>query len=330
MKTPDRYSRQQLIRQIGVVGQRKLGNSRVLIVGAGGLGCQVAAQLAGAGVGHLTIVDHDDVALSNLHRQILFREPDVGQSKSAVAARELIAINSDIVVQAMSVKLSPANVAQLVRDSSLVVDAGDNFALSYLLSDACAHKIPLVAASVNRTFGYVGVFCGNAANPAPSFRAAFPKLPQQLQSCELVGVTGPGVGVIASLQAQETLKVLLDDPAQLRGKLLYMDLWNYAQHLVDFSTAAEPQIRVTLIAPDQLNDTDIVVDVRDRQEIELQQQPFATSLQIPVNELDTQLHRLPGEGRIVCCCQSGQRALLAAQKLSENDFSELAVVLPSA
>ncbi|MBT8114586.1 MAG: HesA/MoeB/ThiF family protein [Arenicella sp.] len=330
MNESDRYSRQSRLQQIGSAGQQKLKDSSVLIVGAGGLGCQVAAQLAGAGVGHITVVDHDSVALSNIHRQVLFREQDVGLPKATVVARELAAINSTVEVSAVRQKLSPANVAQLLRDVSAVVDAGDNFALSYLLSDACKDKLPLVSASVNQTFGYVGVFCGELGNQAPSYRAAFPQIPLQQQSCDLVGVTGPGVGVIASLQAQETLKVLLGDAAQLRGKLLYLDVWSYAQHIVDLSGAVETENQISLIDVGHLRASDAVLDVRDQPEIDSEPQPFRTSLQIPLAELEQEEHLLPQSGRIVCCCQSGQRALLAAQKLSARGFTDLAVVLSAA
>ena len=331
MNDSTRYSRQTQLQQIGTAGQQTFRQSSVLIVGAGGLGCQVAAQLAGAGIGQLRIVDHDMVVLSNLHRQILFREADVGKPKAEAAARELAAINSEIEINAAAARLSPANVANLINGVDAVVDAADNHAASYVLSDACLERsIPLISASVNQTFGYLGVFCGSADQPAPSYRAVFPRLPVTQQSCDLAGVTGPGVGVIAGLQAQETLKVLLNDPARLSQQLLYLDLWNYTQHRVMFSNAEEPEDNaVALITAAEINPHDHVIDVRTADEIREQPQHFPVEFQIPLLSLESGLDRLPAEGRIVCACRSGQRAIVAGQQLLDHGFSRVAAVLPT-
>ena len=326
----DRYSRQLLVGQIGEHGQRQIAKATVLIIGTGGLGCQVAAQLAGAGVGDIRIVDHDVVSLSNLHRQVLFRETDLGQSKARVAAREMCAINTQIKVSAIEARLGIDNVKKLIKPVDLVVDAADNFATSYLLSDACLEQgKPMLSASVNRTFGYLGVFCGSEKRNAPSMRAVFPKLPLSQQSCSTVGVTGPSVGIIASLQAQEALKVLLDDEQQLLGKLLYCDLWNYKQHIIDFSGATEPETsRVELINAAQILQSDTVIDVRSPDEITNSRQTFRVDQQIPLANLVDRITTLPNSPRIVLACQTGQRALMGAQQLLDQGYQNIAVVLP--
>jgi molybdopterin/thiamine biosynthesis adenylyltransferase/rhodanese-related sulfurtransferase len=326
----DRYSRQLLVSQIGEHGQDQLAKATVLIIGAGGLGCQVAAQLAGAGVGDIGIVDHDVVNLSNLHRQILFREADLGQSKALIAASEMRAINSQIKVSSIESRLAIDNVNELIKPVDLVVDAADNFATSYLLSDACLEQgIPMLSASVNRTFGYLGVFCGSAKRTAPSMRAVFPKLPINQQSCYTVGVTGPSVGIIASLQAQEALKVLLHDERQLLGKLLYCDLWNYKQHIIDFSGATEPETSgVELINAAQILQSDTVVDVRKADEITSSPQTFRVDRQIPLAHLVDHITTLAKNQRLVLACQSGQRALIGAQQLLDLGHKRVAVVLP--
>lgn len=326
----DRYSRQLLVSHIGEHGQRQIAKAKVLIIGAGGLGCQVAAQLAGAGVGDICIVDHDVVNLSNLHRQILFRESDLGQSKALVAMRELQSINSQIKVRAIQTRLAIDNVNELIEPVDLIIDAADNFATSYLLSDSClALGKPMLSASVNRTFGYLGVFCGSAKRTAPSMRAVFPKLPISQHSCDTVGVTGPSVGIIASLQAQEALKVLLDDEQQLLGKLLYCDLWNYKQHLIDFSAATEPETSgIELISAAQILQSDTVIDVRNADEITSSPQTFRVDHQIPLANLVDHIAAQQKSQRIVLACQSGQRALIGAQQLLDLGHQSVAAVLP--
>jgi len=316
-----RYSRQTLVEQLGSDGQTALAEARVVIIGAGGLGCTVGAQLAGAGIGEINIVDHDTVDISNLHRQILFRESDIGQSKAHCAAREMMALNNDIKVNAIDVRLNPSNVNELGQGMTVVIDAADNFATSYLLSDACRDlAVPLLTASVNRTFGYVGQFCGTERTPLPSLRAAFPKLPAQQTSCDTVGVTGPSVGAVASIQAQEAIKIIVGDKSQLAGKLLYLDLWNYSQHIIDFTEAPEPNdAQIALISEQDISDNDIVLDVRTEQEI--LNAPYAfTSLVISEPEI--------GKQRIVCACKSGQRALAKAQNLIDKGHSNVAALMP--
>jgi rhodanese-related sulfurtransferase len=219
----------------------------------------------------------------------------------------------------------------------LVVDAADNFATSYLLSDACiAHKVPLVSASVNRSFGFVGIFCaghGGSSNQknVPSFRAVFPRLPKEQTSCDTVGVTGPSVGIIANIQAQEALKVLIADPQALYGKIVYADLWQYKLHCIDFSNALEPnKSRISIIGETHLTENDFILDVRNAEEIELKPQAMKSNAEIPLHELDQRLAEIPKTNRVVCVCASGQRALIAAQQIIDHGIVEVAALLPSA
>ena len=177
----DRYARQLQVApfirhgQGDQSAQKKLDAAKVLIVGSGGLGSPVSLYLAGAGVGEITLVDADHVSLSNLHRQILFTESDLDQPKSLVGQKRLAALNSEIKVRALCEAVTPSNVDELVANATLVIDAADNFFVSYLLSDTClAQRIPLVAASVIETSGHIGVFCGTKEKPLPSLRALFP------------------------------------------------------------------------------------------------------------------------------------------------------------
>ncbi|MCH2191682.1 MAG: ThiF family adenylyltransferase, partial [Gammaproteobacteria bacterium] len=211
-----------------------------------------------------------------------------------------------------------------------VVDAADSFLVSYLLSDACfKQRIPLISASVVGTEGYLGVFCGTKAKPAPSLRSVFPTPSSQAKSCATAGVTGPSVGIIGSYQAQETIKVLLGDPTQLLGKLMNLNLWNYQQTIIDFSSAPEPSSQAKIIAKAELIESDVLLDLRTTDEVsETPIVGIAKTIRvenIPLDELAIKHETLPKSTRIVCLCHSGQRALFAANWLLQHGHSSIAV-----
>jgi len=300
----------------------------VLIIGAGGLGAPVSVFLAGAGVGHLTIIDHDQVSLSNLHRQILFQESDIGQAKAEISQTRLSALNSEIKITAINEKLSIENAEYWINQATVVVDAADNFLVSYLLSDLCfAIRTPLVSASVLTTHGYLGVFCGTQEKPAPSLRALFPAPSSKTNNCNTAGVTGPSVGVIGSYQAQEVLKVIMGDSSQLLGKLMSLDLWNYRQHIIDFSDAPEPEKSASFIDLKHIEQSSEPVTVLDvRTSIECTEQPLPIkAVNIPLQELHDRLTELDKQQTICCLCKSGQRALNAAHLLLLNGFEKVSV-----
>ncbi len=182
-----RYDRQVALPEIGPAGQERLKRASVLIVGAGGLGCPALQYLAAAGVGRLIIIDPDRVEESNLHRQPLYRMSDLGALKVEAAYAALRSLNPEVNVSARAERLTPANVEACLTSADLAVDAADNFAVTYILSDAClAAGKYLISASALGWSGYVGVFCGTA----PSYRAVFPELPGRAGSCAENGVLG--------------------------------------------------------------------------------------------------------------------------------------------
>ena len=222
-----RYDRHFRLPQVGLRGQRALQAATVLVVGAGGLGSPVAFYLAAAGVGRLRIVDHDTVDRSNLQRQILHVEASVGQAKVDSARDRLQALNPAVAIEAIAHKATTANIDTLLRDVDVVVDGADNFPVRYLLNDACiAHRKPLVHGAIHRFEGQVSVFdAGRQRGVAPCYRCLFPEPPgpREAPNCAEAGVLGVLPGVVGSLQATETLKLLLGIGEPLVGRLLQFD-----------------------------------------------------------------------------------------------------------
>lgn len=348
----ERYQRQMMVSQLGTQGQTKLITSHVAIVGMGGLGCPASIFLAGAGVGTLTLIDHDSVSLTNLHRQVLYRESDVGLLKVDAAHRTLTELNSDIDVVKHAQRINADNITALLSDAEIIVDATDNFAISYMLSDYCIqHSKPLISASVMGVTGYVGVFCHSTlpstvlnlskseGSACPSMRAVFPNPPPVGQDCNSVGVIGTAAGIMGTLQAQEVIKVILGDEQQLAGRLLSMDLWRYRQTIIDFTGAPEPDNYVHIIAEADIHKSqnkhhnkqssqDWVVDVRSLAEVE--QSPKFCHQHLPVSEVlmhPEQLKQLPKDKRLVFTCMSGQRALMVADSSLQSGFDNVAVWL---
>ena len=332
--TNNRYHRQQQVSQLGSASEKRLADAKVLIIGAGGLGSPVSLFLAGAGVGSITIVDDDTVSLSNLHRQILFSETDIGKAKVNAAKERLESINSSITLNVVNERLSINNAQTIVDQATVVVDCADNFLASYLLSDLCLKKrIPLVSASVLTTHGYLGVFCGTKEKSAPSLRAVFPSPSAQANNCNTAGVTGPSVGIIGSYQAQEVLKVIMQSDSQLLGKLMNLDLWDYRQYTIDFSSSKEPEHKANIIPIELIANESLLLDVRSTQEFHDDPLPDSiTSLltnttikNIPLSDLANQFSKLNSEQAVCCICKSGQRALNAAQQLIDHGFKNISV-----
>lgn len=223
----DRYSRQLRLPSVGIDGQRRLETSRVLVVGAGGLGSPVAYYLAAAGVGTLRIADDDHVDRSNLQRQILHTDGRIGVPKVDSAAQTLEALNPRVRIEREPVRVTAENVDGLLDGVDVVVDGADNFAARYLLNDACVqHALPLVHGAVHRFDGQLAVFdAGRHRGDRPCYRCLFPEPPppEAAPNCAEAGVFGVLPGVIGLLQATEALKLLLGIGESLAGRLLHFD-----------------------------------------------------------------------------------------------------------
>jgi len=224
-KQIERYSRQIILKKIGIVGQKKLLNSSVLIVGAGGLGSPIAIYLAALGIGKIGIVDKDSVEMSNLSRQIIFATNDIGKYKSSSAINKLKKINPDIELRSFNKKLTIKNINQIAKNYNLIVDGSDNFRTRFLVNDYCLkNKKILVSGAISKFDGQVYTF--NFSNKkSPCLRCFIPRMPNNLDvdNCEYEGVLGTVGGIIGSIQANEVVKEILKIGDTLCGYILIID-----------------------------------------------------------------------------------------------------------
>mgnify|MGYP005843153351 CR=1 FL=1 len=223
----ERYSRQLLLPDFDLAGQEALARARVLIVGLGGLGSPAALYLAGAGVGELLLADGDTLELSNLQRQIAHREADIGSCKAQSAAAAVIRLNAGVRARALQVHLDESALFDACGGVDLAVDATDNYPTRFALNRACiAAGIPLVSAAAVRTEGQIATF--NPAAGGGCYRCLYPREgAESALRCSESGVLGPVVGILGSLLALETIKLLTAMPGSLSGELLTMDLRDY-------------------------------------------------------------------------------------------------------
>src|SRR5947209_9754433 len=215
----ERYARHLVLREVGGPGQQRLKAASVLIVGAGGLGSPAALYLAAAGVGAIFIADPDEVDLSNLQRQILYAEADVGRPKAEAAADRLAALNPHIFVAGYNGAFDDSTADELVEGVDMVLDGTDDFAVRYEVNAACVrHGKPLVTGAIGRWTGQVGVFGGQ-----PCYRCLVPEIPPDAETCVTVGVVGALAGVVGSMMALEAIKLITGAGEPLAGRLLIYD-----------------------------------------------------------------------------------------------------------
>ena len=218
-----RYSRQIMLGDVDIEGQQRWLDSRVLILGLGGLGSPVAMYLAAAGVGHLVLVDDDQVEMTNLQRQIAHTTASIGQSKVESAAATLAQINPDIEVTTRDERLDETALMEQVAKVDLVVDCTDNFTTRFMLNRACvAHKKPLVSGAAIRMEGQISVYHPGVEG-SPCYQCLYKEGEDEALTCSEAGVLSPLVGIIGSMQALEALKVLASIGTPLIGRLLLLD-----------------------------------------------------------------------------------------------------------
>ncbi|MEO6721652.1 MAG: molybdopterin-synthase adenylyltransferase MoeB [Ferruginibacter sp.] len=343
--TYERYQRQLILKGFGETGQQKLLAAKVLVVGAGGLGCPALQYLAAAGIGNIGIVDDDVVALSNLHRQVLFSTNDIGLSKAIKATEVLHLLNPCIQVTAHNERLTPYNALDIIREYDIVIDGTDNFASRYLINDACVLlNKTLVYGAVSQFEGQVAVFNSNANNgaKAANYRDLFPAPPKdsEVLNCAEAGVLGVLPGIIGTMQASETIKLITGIGTPLVNSLLtYNALTNQVYTILLHANketsmlipadeeafrntnyewlcgADTSQQEIDAAAFDEIiaaGNADII-DVREYDEAPMIND-FPHS-KIPLSQLKNNIPSLQKD-RAIVFCQSGKRSLQAAQLLS--------------
>tara|TARA_Y100000816_G_scaffold250598_1_gene200611 strand:- start:837 stop:1583 length:747 start_codon:yes stop_codon:yes gene_type:complete len=224
----ERFSRQIVLKNIGALGQKKIIEARVLIIGMGGLGCPAAEFLTRAGVGSLGIIDFDKVDITNIHRQSLYDVTDLKKYKVIVAKRKLNKINSKTKVDCYKIKLSKKNFRKIIKKYDYVVDGSDNFATKLLINDFCKKRGKfLVTGAISRFDGHIFTFDFNKKN-TPCIRSFFQdrEIFDDLSNCEYEGILGTVAGIIGTIQANEILKKILNIGKNLSGYILILDLLN--------------------------------------------------------------------------------------------------------
>ncbi|MEI6509301.1 MAG: HesA/MoeB/ThiF family protein, partial [Bacteroidota bacterium] len=231
-----RYNRHIILPEIGLEGQQKLKLAKVLVIGAGGLGCPLLQYLAAAGVGTIGVVDSDTVDESNLHRQILYSSNEVGKNKADIAAKKLSELNPFIKITPIVSYLNSENALQLFSDFDIIIDGSDNFATRYLVNDACVIlNKPFVSGSIYKFQGQISVF---NYHEGPTYRCLYPE-PGDIPNCAEVGVLGVLPGIVGCLMANETIKMIIGNGEVLSGKLLVFDSLTMQFNTFGFSTVAE-------------------------------------------------------------------------------------------
>ncbi|MDZ7659374.1 HesA/MoeB/ThiF family protein [Fodinibius sp.] len=343
----NRYSRHLLLKELGPEGQQKLKQAKVLVVGAGGLGCPVLQYLAAAGVGTIGIVDRDVVELTNLQRQVIFKESDIGYPKAERAADYLRERNSLIEIHTHNTQLSSNNVQKLFEPYDLVVDCTDNFSTRYLINDACAIlKKPMVYGSIHRYQGQVSVFHDyrSSENP-PSYRCLFPQPPEDgsVMNCAEAGVLGVLPGIVGTVQANEIIKWITGIGDVLSGKLWMLDALtmnttimtlksNYdpaQQTPKDFESLREysynfscDNSEVQQITPKELagmlqtSDQIQFIDVRENHEGD--SPPELKGIRLPMSKLNQQMDSINLNTITVVYCEVGRRSASAIRQLSNE------------
>jgi sulfur-carrier protein adenylyltransferase/sulfurtransferase len=332
---PD-YSRQISLKEIGADGQAKLARARVLIVGVGGLGSPVLQYLAGAGVGHLGLMDADTLDASNLHRQPIYALADTGSAKVALARSAVQAINPDVTVDAYAERFTADNALDRVRAHDIVVDCSDNFRTKFLINDAAVlAQRPAVFASVYQYEGQMQVYQPTSSHAC--LRCLWPEATADgvVGNCAEAGVLGPVPGTLGSLQALLTLKILLGIPGQLGGELLLLDFMNFSSTLLKATRRAAcsaPACALIHDMPREERDLEIelpslaaaadrhleVIDIRTAEEVAAQP---ATARHIDMPALLAHPELLSANGEYLLVCASGKRSLATARELRKRGLA---------
>ncbi len=349
-----RYNRHIILEEVGMQGQLKLKAAKVLVIGAGGLGCPILQYLTAAGVGTIGIIDFDTVDLSNLQRQILFTSEDVGQNKAVCAAQRLKQLNDDVLFQVYPERLTTANALELFASYDLVVDGTDNFSTRYLVNDAAVlSEKPLVYGSIYKFQGQVSVF---NYKKGPTYRCLFPVPPKAgtIKNCSEIGVIGVLPGIIGTQQANEAIKIILEIGKPLSGQLLIYDALQ-ANYMSVGIQRSDEEVQKTIDLKERFTEYNydlfcgVVTEVENhevtaseftemlnketvriidlREEWEEPQLDGNNVERIIMSDLQIKIDRFKTDKKVVLVCQTGARSNNVRQLLKQahqlNDIKEL-------
>ena len=348
MKNPaekERYQRQISLKELGEIGQQKLKDANVLVIGAGGLGCPALLYLAGAGIGRIGIADFDLVSLSNLHRQILFSVNDIGLSKALRAGDILEQINPDIEIIVFNEKMNTANALEIIAGFDIILDGTDNFASRYMINDACVIlNKTLVYGAISRFEGQIAIFNSLSDTETPvNYRDLFPQAPSdgEVLNCEEAGVIGVLPGIIGTMMANETIKLITGIGEPLINKLLtYNSLNNsffemellarpetggmipagadeFKLYNYDWFCSLQSDLELRHEDFEQMLDDSKVQIIDIRESGETSQTRDFDHINIPLSSLKEQIPDIDAE-KIVLFCQSGKRSAVAAEILKKH------------
>lgn len=355
----DRYARHISLPDVGIEGQRLINKSRILVIGAGGLGSPVLLYLAAAGVGEIGIIDDDLVDLSNLQRQIIHAESNIGTSKVESAKAQILSINSTIKITTWNARLSPENAQEILAGWDIVIDGTDNIPTRYLVDDICKiNQIPWIYGSIYRFEGQASVFNFEGG---PCYRDLFPEPPPSnaIPSCAEGGVFGVLPGVIGSIQATEAIKIIINKGQSLSGKLLIYDAESMTFKSLTYSKNVDSkpnleEVRKMFVdsgwcekIPNSDGEIDepasagnimfhhlsvteyqerkakgwqpFLIDVRSDAEYQQKRVSF-TDLQVPHEEILTMVSDIPKDRDIILLCRSGMRSQMAAMFLAQDGY----------
>lgn len=344
MPPSNRYKRQIILPEIGKDGQEKISKASILCIGAGGLGCPALLYLAAAGIGHIGIIDFDNVDETNLQRQVLFTTDQIGQNKAEAAKARLRALNPDIEIQAFSEELTDKNAVTLFKNYDVILDGTDNFATKFLINDAAikAGK-PFIYASILGFEGQLSVFnLPHKGAPPPCYRCLFPEAPQtHIPNCAEAGIIGAVAGMIGSAQALEAIKIIVahKELISLAGKLWTLDLRTLENRLLHLpknpnctlcskekediilTYSSPPCGTIPEITPRQTleNKTALLIDVREQEEWDTGH--IENACHMPLSSL-MQGREPPfdADREVILYCQKGLRSQKAAQILRAQGY----------
>lgn len=350
-----RYNRQIILPDFGIEGQEKLKSSSVLVIGAGGLGIPNLSYLAAAGVGRIGLVEFDEISLSNLQRQVMYKTNQAGESKGKSAVKMIQELNPNVSVDYFETRLDAENALEIIGDFDLVVDGSDNLPTRYLVNDACVLLgKPLVYAAVFRYEGQVSVF--NAlrkdGSRGPNYRDLFPTPPppEMVPSCNEGGVFGALTGIIGAMQANEAIKLLAGLGIRLDGRLFLFDSQYFTARFLNIKSNSENPVsgdhptitelidyeafcglseveneadEITVQELHQMiksGNAPFILDVREPYEYAISN---LNGLNIPLSNLENEIGQLSQNETIIIHCKSGQRSLKALEFLKKEGFSKI-------